>query len=185
MIFSLDISTACIGWCLLNDDGTYVDIGYLEFKKKTSLYEKLGYFKELIMSILCQETPGGLNVYVEAPLARSNNQNVVNLLQRWNGMCCAVIYDVLKKEPALLGQRTALKTLGIKVPKGVKGKDRKKYILQYVKNFGLIPEEKWANKKTGNPKEWCFDMADAFIVARAVYEENKLDKEKQTSSQQT
>jgi len=167
MILGLDISTSYVGWCLLANDGSFSDVGHVRFSKGTSLYEKLEDFRKLIYTLHAEETPGGLKPYVEAPLARSNNQNVVNLLQRWNGMCCVVINDILKKEPILLAQRSALKDLDIKIPKGVKGLDRKKYILQCIKDFGIIPKDKWANKKTGNPKDFCFDQADAYIVAKA------------------
>jgi len=167
MILSFDISTSCIGWCLFYDDGEFSDVGYLELKKIKSLYQKLDKFRELLDMLNCRETPGGTKIYVEAPLQRSNNQNVVNLLQRWNGMCCVVIYDRFKEEPVLLDQRTSLKELGIKIPKGVKGKERKKYILRFVQDLDIIPEDRWAVKRTGNPCDWCYDQADAFIIALA------------------
>jgi len=39
--------------------------------------------------------------------------------------------------------------------------------LQHVQKLGIIPEEKWGLKRTGNPKDWCFDQADAYVVALA------------------
>ena len=166
MIVGLDISTSCIGWCTLKDDGSYVDVGHIEFKKHNSLYTRLEVFRAFLEELFLESTESKLRFFIEAPLARSNNQNVVNLLQRWNGMCCAMVYEFFSGEPILVDQRSALKFLGIKVPKGVKGKDRKKYILQYIKDLKVIPDDKWDVKKTGNPKEWCFDQADAYVVAR-------------------
>jgi hypothetical protein len=167
MILGLDLSTSCIGWCTLVDTGHFIDVGHLEFKKEKSLYVKLDRFSELLKRIASTRVTYEMKVFVEAPLARSNNQNVVNLLQRWNGMCCAEIYRIFKKEPVLIANRDILKVADIKVPKGVKGKDRKKYILQCVQNLAIIPEGKWQLKKTGNPKDFCFDQADSYLIALA------------------
>lgn len=165
MILGIDISTSIIGWCLLENDSSYFDIGHLDLKKQKSFYGKLDLFIGDIINNVCKDKD--LKIYIEAPLQRSNNINVVNLLQRWNASCCTSIYIKLNIEPYLIEQRTALKSLGIKIPKGVKGKDRKKYILDCVKEYGIIPHNKWENKKTGNPKDFCYDQADAYIIAAA------------------
>lgn len=167
MILGLDISTSVIGWCIMNENEKVLDIGHLEFnKKQKNLYKKLDVFRELLLELRTKYCIY-FKIYVESPLFGSNNQNVVNLLQRWNGMCCVELYRVLKSEPVLIPNSTALKAIGIKIPKGVKGLDRKKFILQYVQNLGIIAEDKWALKKTGNPKDFCYDQADAYVVAMA------------------
>jgi hypothetical protein len=163
MILGLDISSSCIGWCILTENGSFIGIGHLDLKKQKSLYDKLDKFSELIKDI----THVNVRPFVEAPLFGSNNQNVVNLLQRWNGMCCAELYRVFKKEPVLITNRDALKVSGIEIPKDFKRLERKKYILQHVQNLGIIPEESWELKKTGNPKDFCYDQADAYVVALA------------------
>ena len=165
MILGLDISSSVVGWCILNDDGSYVDVGYLDLKKYKSLYDKLGPFEELMDSLHSRPFPGGYRVFVEAPLGRSNNQHVVNLLQRWNGMCCAYIYKKFNQEPTLTPPKTAVKDFGITVPKGVKGENRKKYILECVKATNTIPIDKWGLNRNGNPHKWCYDQADSYIVA--------------------
>lgn len=165
MILGIDASTRYIGWCILTEDEKFINIGYLDFTKEKSLYKKLDKFSELVYEFKKKYT--NLTSFVEAPLFGSNNQNVVNLLQRWNGMCCAELYRILKIEPVLITNRDALKLVGIQVPKGVKGLDRKKFILQHVQDLGIIAESKWALKKTGNPKDFCYDQADAYVVALA------------------
>jgi len=165
MILGLDLSTRYVGYCLLTENEKFIDIGYLDLTKQKSLYKKLDKFSELIHKL--REKYVNLVPFVEAPLFGSNNQNVVNLLQRANGMYCLELYRILKKEPILITNRDALKAAGIKVPKGTKGLDRKKYILQYVQSLGTISPDKWTLKKTGNPKDWCYDQADAYIVCLA------------------
>ena len=160
----LDISTKCVGWCTLTETGEFVKVGHLDLSAEKGLYKKLDLFR----SFFKRFDPDGYRVIVEAPLQRSNNQNVVNLLQRWNGMCCGVLYQWFDlREPTLIEQRTALKELGIKVPKGVKGPDRKKYILQCVQGCDKIPESSWEVNRNGNPHAWCFDQADAYVIAKA------------------
>lgn len=169
MILGLDISTTCIGWCKLTDQGEYVDVGYINLSKERDLYAKLDVFRSFLKG---SNLPSTCTVFVEAPLARSNNQNVVNLLQRWNGMCCVELYRHFEsRRPILIGHRTARKLLGIKIPKGVKDKAMKNFILQHVRSFQVIPEEKWKTKRTGNPQDYCYDMCDSYVVARAGYEE--------------
>jgi len=172
VILGLDVSTKFIGFCLLKKDGSFVDIGHVDLSKQNNLYSKLETFARWLNSINYQLT----SVVVEAPLQRSNNQNVVNLLQRWNGMVCATIYGHLGLSPTLITQSTALKTLGVKIPKGTKGLDRKRYILQQVIDLNIVPECKWEYKKTGNPADWCYDQADAFIIASVGWSANKQKK---------
>jgi hypothetical protein len=165
MILGLDLSTVCVGWCILTEDEKYIDIGHLDIKKQKSLYEKLDKFSELIHEL--KEKYVNLIPFVEAPLFGSNNQNVVNLLQRANGMYCLELYRILKVKPILISNKDALEATGVQVPKGTKGLDRKKFILRHVQNLGIITEDKWDLKKTGNPKDFCYDQADAYVVALA------------------
>jgi len=171
MILGLDASTKCVGWCRLNDDGSLYDVGYIWLEKIKNEYRRYD-------TVICalqnlQKFPEKFRVYIEAPLQRSNNQNVVNILQRWNGMVSTAAYRCFATEPILIPETTVRKLNGIKIPKGVKGTDKKKYVLQCVRDLGMIDESKWEYKRTGNPKDYCFDMADAFCVARAGFNESK------------
>jgi hypothetical protein len=171
VIIGFDASTSYIGYCILNDDESLYDIGHLDLKKTKDLYDKAYIFRNFLSNLDERLTldSDGTTVYIEAPLARSNNQNVVNLLQRWNGMVCTLIWEYLGLEPELIRHDTARKTLGIKVPKELKGDKMKKFLFTYVKDLGIIPEGKWAYKKTGNPKDFCFDQTDAYIIAKCGY----------------
>ncbi len=167
MILGLDASTKCVGWCLLNDDGTLYDIGYIWLDKIKNEYKKFECLIEELHPLW--ESADDFQVYLEAPLKRSNNQNVVNILQRWNGMVSIGVYGTFQTQPVLIPEIDVRKLNGVKVPKGVKGPDKKKYCLQCVQELAIIPEDKWVLKRTGNPKDFCFDMADAYLVARAGF----------------
>lgn len=167
MIIGWDISTKCIGWCILNDDGTFVDVDYIWLQKLGDEYDKLERFIEFLDKLSLPSK--GLKIFVEAPLKRSNNQHVVNILQRWNGFCCAALYQRFGVKPVLIPERDVRKLNGIIVPKGTTGVNKKKYVLQCVQELGIIPEEKWKYKRTGTPKDFCFDMSDSYWVAKAGY----------------
>jgi len=175
MIIGIDASTSCIGFCIMEDSGKLIDVDYIQFKKKISEYEKLTIFGQM-MREQKKKHSGIDSVYVEKALQRSNNQNVVNILQRWNGMVCSELFHTFGTEPKLITQVEVLKAVGIKIPKGVKGKERKKYILQRVQECDTISIDKWKLKRTGNPKDYCFDMADAYIVAAAGLLEDERPK---------
>ncbi len=165
MILGLDASTKCVGWCLLNDDGTLYDVGYIMLDKLKNEYDKYQVLFNTLQKLV--EISELLHVYIEAPLARSNNQNVVNILQRWNGMVSVAVWTIYGIKPVLIPELTVRKLNGIKVPKGVHAVHKKRYVLQVVQDLGIIDESKWELKRTGNPKDYSFDMADAYCVAKA------------------
>jgi len=165
VIIGFDVSTKCIGYCLLNDDGSLYDIDYIWLDKIKGEYNKLDVVKGALQNSI--KISGDASVFVEAPLGRSNNQNVVNKLQRFNGQVCLLLYQHFGVEPVLIPETTVRKLNGIKIPKGVKGQEKKKYVLKCVQDLGIIDESKWELKRTGNPKDWSYDMADSFCVAKA------------------
>lgn len=167
MILGIDCSTRCVGFCFLNDDGSLIDVDYVWLAKVESYYEKLARLKDALRN--SHKIVSAPKIYVEAPLGRSNNINVVCILQRFNGMVCAMLYDLYGVEPKLIRETEVRKINKIKVPKGVKGLEKKKYCLKIVQEHGTIPESKWELKRTGNPKDFSYDMADAYLVARAGF----------------
>lgn len=166
MILGIDASTSYIGHCLLGEFGQYIDLGHIDLRKHKNLYEKADIFRDFAVNLKNKYEKID-KIYVEAPLKSSNNINIVALLQRWNGILCLEIYRIFNIQPELIEHRTARKQVGIKIPKGLKGLDMKKYILQYVQSLCIIPDDMWQLKRTGNPTDFSYDMADAFVVAKA------------------
>jgi len=174
MICGLDISTRYIGWTLFEDDGSFVDVGHLDIRYAGNLHDKAIVFKEKFLmerlkyQVNCEKE---IHFYVEEPLkAFAKNSSMIStiiLLQKMNVLCCHYIYCLFGKEPIMVMESSARKKAGIYVPKGVKGRDKKQFVLDHVKSLGVVPEDKWALKRTGRVKDWCYDQADSFVIATA------------------
>jgi len=175
MILGFDISTRYIGWCILDDSGRFVDIGHLDLTKEEDFYAKVDSFCSLFSGDIMWGHKY-YTVFVEEPVkmfkSNASMAQTIALLQRFNAACCYEIYKILGTKPTLIMEPSARKKAGIKVPKGVKGKDKKKFVLEHIQSLGVVPENKWVLKRTGNPKDWCFDQADAFVVALAGVQMN-------------
>lgn len=117
LVMGLDISTTCIGVCILEDDGseygkilelTHVNpkipnrfkgIESLFIKKKIFNNEFLRKWKDIGIS----------KVIIESPLLRSNNVNTVGTLLQFNGMISDCVYNVLKIVPEYISSYDARK----------------------------------------------------------------------------
>ena len=171
MIVGLDLSTTCVGVSLLNDDGTFHSIHYIELKKVPSFYQKVDAVLEFLVHNL--QLPTDVKFYIEAPLlhfqASKSMASTLALLQKFNACVCYGIYRNFGAEPTLVSVIAARKLIGLDLPKKRGKKETKPLILAYVRGMGVIPEVFWKFKKTGKPKDWCYDSADAFVVAYSSF----------------
>jgi len=55
MILSLDISTSCIGYALFSEDGALMELKYIKFNSKLSIFEKFSEFIKNIEHILISD----------------------------------------------------------------------------------------------------------------------------------
>lgn len=114
-ILGLDVSTACIGYCIMIDDGSdfgkILTLGHISpkvgkgvkgieslfIKKKIFYDEFIGKFKDFKID----------EVIIEEPLLRSNNVNTVSVLLQFNGMISACIYEQLGIVPKYISSYDA------------------------------------------------------------------------------
>lgn len=130
------------------------------FAKGASLYDKLDEFDALLRRI------GKLKpqaYYVEQALKNHHRtrMHVLGLLQRFNGMICALMYTRTGIRPELIDASHARKTLGIKNDKLVAFEWARNELPQAT----ILRE----TKSTGTLKDYCYDAADAYVIARAAY----------------
>lgn len=116
VILGLDISTQCIGFCLLEDDGSkygkIIELTHINPKvpSKTDENEKLFLKKRVFEEFIMKYKDFGINyVVIESPLLRSNNVNTVSTLLRFNGMVSDCVYNMLGVVPQYISSYDARK----------------------------------------------------------------------------
>lgn len=117
IIFAADVSTQCIGICiLLNDGSQYGKIIELTHINPKASKKKVKGIEELFLKKRCFEEFiqkfkdfGITKAVIEEPLLSSNNQNTVATLLRFNGMISESIYNTFGVVPLYISSYDARK----------------------------------------------------------------------------
>ena len=113
----LDVSTSCIGVCLLYDDdseyGKIIELTHIKPKvssKIKDVNEQLFIKKKIFEDFIEKYKDIGITkVIIEEPLIQSNNAVTVSTLLRFNGMVSSSIYDTLNIVPIYISSYDARK----------------------------------------------------------------------------
>lgn len=191
MIFGWDISTSVVGVCVLKNDGTWVESSYFSFstmaKSADGIYEKMNSCEQWLESVLRKHSEDSSHThFFEDRLANFSKGftrlQTLMMLAAFNAMFS---YRTLQVHKAIAGKdkliefnhlhpstvKAIMKKDGLLIPKG---SDKKQMTLLFVRRVNeQFPVE---YTRTGMPKPFCYDMADAFIVARAGYLRKYLSK---------
>ena len=123
-VLGLDVSTACIGVCVLKDNGDdKPDIMYLSHKtpkipRKIKGIEALFLRKQIFEDEFVKEVSSAFpitDVVIEEPLISSNNANTVATLLRFNGMIAECVYRILGIVPSFISSYDARPSILIRV----------------------------------------------------------------------
>ena len=116
IILGLDVSTACIGVCIIKDDGSdKPEILYLTHKTPKiprkingfeALYMKKNVFEEEVLKDIATAYTV-TDVVIEEPLISSNNANTVATLLRFNGMVAEAVCRILGVIPNFISSHDA------------------------------------------------------------------------------
>lgn len=117
IILGLDVSTTCIGICLLLNDGSeYGKIIELTHINPKPAKKKVKGIEEIFLKKRCFEEYiknfKDFNItkaVIEEPLLSSNNQNTVATLLRFNGMISDCIYNIFGVVPTYISSYDARK----------------------------------------------------------------------------
>jgi len=114
IIFSADVSTQCIGICILWNDGSeygkLIELTHINPKasKKVKGIEELFLKKKCFNEFIQRFKDFGITkAVIEEPLLSSNNQNTVATLLRFNGMISEAIYDAFGVVPEYISSYDA------------------------------------------------------------------------------
>lgn len=186
IILGLDISTACIGVCVVKDDGKSdkPEILYLGHKtpkisRNIKGIEALFIRKQIFEDEFIKEIASSYtitDVVIEEPLLSSNNKNTVATLLRFNGMISEAIYRIIGIVPNFISSYDArMYSFPELVAIRKYNKKGEEYSLKHIENaiknkkavlFGSYPFDidkktvmmNMVNEKYNNGEiEWAYD----------------------------
>jgi hypothetical protein len=165
-ILGLDISTSCTGVCCLDDSGKIQLIHPIVLTKHKTFIEKCNFVRTSLEEISKSHKID--EIYIEQNLSSFrrglSSAHTINTLARFNGACDFITYQVFGVVPVSLGVVNARNHLKIKIDHKDKSITTKQKVFNWV---SCVTEVDWPLKKTGEIKEICFDMADAYVIALA------------------
>jgi len=176
LILGLDVSTSCTGWSVLDSDGTLIDIGYIRLDKLKDLFCKAQEVFNVISEIYVNYAIH--DVFIEENLQSFrtgfSSAKTLSTLARFNGIVSYVTYQVIDIKPKMLNVNAARRSVGLKIDRKSE-ETTKEQVLNWVSGEISNTDYQWPVKilKSGprkgqtilNPA--CYDMADAFVIARA------------------
>ncbi len=162
MILGLDVSTSIIGVCLLKDD-KIVKTDYIDLRKTTGLLHKAKVVEDYITHNLKDE--GVKHIFIEQALMffrrGGSTAKTMATLQNFNGVVSWLCFKMLELEPQYITPISARSKCGIKVPRGKKAKE---VVMEHFLESKEFPID---YTRYGNVQKYCYDMADAVVVAKA------------------
>ena len=162
MILGLDVSTSIIGVCLLKDN-KIVKTDYIDLRKTTGLLYKAQVVEDYITQNL--KDVGIEHVFIEQALMffrrGGSTAKTMSTLQNFNGVVSWLCFKMLEIEPQYVTPISARSKCGIKVPRGKKAKD---VVMEHFVESGEFPID---YTRYGNVQKYCYDIADAVVVAKA------------------
>jgi len=172
MILGLDVSTSKTGWCLLRDDGTLAKMGCVESHSGADLFDKADHLVKTLVDIVKDQ--GVIEIVIEEPLLRfakgMSSASTLLTLNRYNGMVTYACWRDLRIRPTHLNVIFARRRLGIKKEKGDNVKEVvMKWVSSDLKDYEWPTRVVSRGKRKGETifEETCFDVADAYVIAKA------------------
>tara|TARA_B100000212_G_C27360041_1_gene527783 strand:+ start:1100 stop:1657 length:558 start_codon:yes stop_codon:yes gene_type:complete len=176
MILGLDVSTATVGYTIIDENGLLVEMDFISLAKTKGLTKKGFVFRKHLREVL-QRNPAVNRVYIEEyfqKFARGlSSARTITLLSAFNGIVQYICEDELNVTPELLSVNSCRSLVGIKtISKKKAGKDVKEQVFEWV---DAHLKYNWPTKilQSGPRKgqkiilNEARDMADAWVVAKA------------------
>jgi Holliday junction resolvasome RuvABC endonuclease subunit len=169
MILGLDISTTIIGVALINDEGKLIVSDHWDISKKETLFEKA----EMVGSLLWElKTEYKIKkVFIETALKKffpgKSRADTIIKLAKFNGIISWLCFDTFFKAPTFINVNTARTLYGLSFPRGTKGPQRKKMVIEAVKEKEKTAFTFEMARGGKNYKKGTDDRADAIVIARA------------------
>jgi Holliday junction resolvasome RuvABC endonuclease subunit len=161
----VDVSTSKIGIAVLDSDKNIIVSEVIKFKDGNTLEEKAALFENKLTKL--QKYYFIADVFIEEPFVAfgggKTTAQTMAKLQRFNGMCSYSAFRIFEKNANMVNVRSARSKLGIKIPKGLKEKEVKNTIIEWVST--KFDTFKYDMTVHGNPLPGTDDRADAVVIA--------------------
>ena len=179
-ILALDISTSCTGYCILsselNSETSLLDLGFIPLSKQKSHYSKANLVLESIKNIQSKYSITQIAIEENLQSFRSgfSSAQTLSSLAKFNGIVAYLCEDIFGIEPKFYNVNAARKSVGLKiVSKRKGGADTKVQVMEWA--AAELSSFEWPTKTLRNgPRKGtvvlepgCYDMADAYVIARA------------------
>ena len=164
MILGLDVSTSIVGVCVYDDrKEKIIKTDYIDLRKVGSFLEKAQVVENYIKNDLSDEKID--YVFIEEALMffrrGGSTAKTMSVLQRFNGIVSWLCFKNLEIEPRYVTPISARTRCGIRVPRGKKAKE------VVMEHFIETKEFQIEYTRYGNVQKYCYDIADAVVVAKA------------------
>tara|TARA_Y100000310_G_scaffold208119_1_gene208656 strand:- start:236 stop:790 length:555 start_codon:yes stop_codon:yes gene_type:complete len=176
VILGLDVSTSCVGWCLLQaSDGSLVAAGYIPLKDIKDMFCKAQRVQETLVALVDKHAIEAVAIEENLQAFRPGFSSAKTLitLARFNGIVSWLSYKCTNLNPEFINVNHARKSIGLKIDRK-SSLSTKEQVLEWVTYNGMN-DFQWPTRtlKSGPRKDHvifadgCYDISDAFVIAKA------------------
>ena len=169
MILGLDISTTIVGAALLDNDGNLILSEHWDISKAESLFETGEIVGAELYSLRSEYDID--EVFIETALKKflpgKSRADTIIKLAKFNGIVSWLCFECYEKEPTYINVNTARSLYGLSFPRGTKGPQRKKMVIEAVKEKEKTSFRIEMARGGKNYKKGTDDRADAVVIVRA------------------
>ena len=169
MILGLDISTTIVGVALIDANGNLIVSEHWDITKQDTLFEKAEMIGSLLWALKSEHNVD--HVFIETALkkfipGRSRADTLIKLA-KFNGIVSWLSFDTFNQTPVFINVNTARTLYGLSFPRGTKGPQRKKMVVEAVNDKEKSAFRYEMARGGKNYKKGTDDRADAVVIARA------------------
>jgi hypothetical protein len=162
LVLGLDVSTSCVGLCLMDMSGDIVTLDNVDLTKLKTFNEKCDAVEKRLRDFKGRVSSFYIEECAKAFRPGHSSANTLTTLSRFNGAVSCICHQLFGGEENLVNPVVARKAAGIAINYKDKSKTTKDKIYEIVSSRITFD---WPKTKTGNAKPQCYDMADAYVVA--------------------
>lgn len=187
LILGLDVSTSCVGVCVVDADkepdtkgDNVVFMTHIDFKGCETLWDKADVVGDSFAKLPSNLTflqavktqSYTMDVCVEEPLmgfrTGMSSAATITTLMKFNGIVSYLARKVFQTDPIYISAAHARKECGVKVQRVSKcGVSAKEQVFEHMRKNDLQHVNWPSKKKSEKIVDWARDETDAYVIARA------------------